>query len=770
MDLKEYEFYGKDCMAGTLPPCSSSCPLNVNLTQIIGFIQKEKFTTAYKHYRDQTIFPGIVSEICDAPCKEKCLRLAHDEGLEIGLLEKAIVKYASSKAATRYNLPKKDKKIIIIGGGITGLTCAIRLGMKNYQVVLYEKTNTLGGRLNDLMDPELVKNEIETQTGSATIEYVYGTTIDSLEGMDFDAALIATGEGGVDFGLKEGLDTRSFGSLKNGVFLAGALLGAKPIHDIAQAMVASHSIEKYLKVGAMDGIEDTFYITDSEITVDFSKTEKALHMPPDEEDGYSEENAVSEAKRCLLCDCWYCRDACELFDYFDKKPRQLITDAVASAHSSGKGSITKQTTTQVITSCKLCGLCDEVCPKNIDIGMMAHDFRHIKKKLGQYPLAFNDYYLRDLIDSNIAGTFFGNPSEKQSLEYAFFPGCQIGASDPAYVTESYNYLLDIMPDTAIMIGCCGAPADWGGEEELRAETAERIRNQWETFGRPKLICACSTCMEQFETFLPEIETISIYQIIAENGLPAGHTALEGKVVSVFDPCTSRNYEEMQKSVKTIVTEAGGKIEELPFAGKTANCCGMGGQTSGSTAALAELMIQNRILMNEHPYINYCSNCRDLFTLWEKQCFHVLDIVFPKDNVDSLPQELYDLPTLDQRRRNRAETVGKVKELFFNDSDNYVEFSDLKPEDNSLPEVSIPPELKNRLLKRLIMEEEIRKTVDFCERTSNKIHDSEKGTYTGHMKIGLITLWIEYKKDDEGYTLCNAYSHRMEILEEAGRDG
>ena len=38
-------------------------------------------------------------------------------------------------------------KILVVGGGITGLVAAYRLLQKNYQVTLIEKSNVLGGLL-----------------------------------------------------------------------------------------------------------------------------------------------------------------------------------------------------------------------------------------------------------------------------------------------------------------------------------------------------------------------------------------------------------------------------------------------------------------------------------------------------------------------------------------------------------------------------------------------------------------------------------------------
>ena len=42
-------------------------------------------------------------------------------------------------------IPKVDKKIAIIGGGISGITCASDLNQKGYGVDIFEKESQAGG-------------------------------------------------------------------------------------------------------------------------------------------------------------------------------------------------------------------------------------------------------------------------------------------------------------------------------------------------------------------------------------------------------------------------------------------------------------------------------------------------------------------------------------------------------------------------------------------------------------------------------------------------
>lgn len=43
---------------------------------------------------------------------------------------------------------KKREKVVIIGGGLGGISAAISLAQNNFDVTLYEKNSHLGGKLN----------------------------------------------------------------------------------------------------------------------------------------------------------------------------------------------------------------------------------------------------------------------------------------------------------------------------------------------------------------------------------------------------------------------------------------------------------------------------------------------------------------------------------------------------------------------------------------------------------------------------------------------
>lgn len=751
MERKEYETYADSCHKGKKPACSCACPLNIDIPAIVEHLQQGNFTAAYKQYRNQALFPAIVSQICDERCGEKCVRQEKDQKVCIKLLEQACVRYTDTDKPARYNLPKRAKKVAVIGGGLAGLGCALKLGTKSYDVTLYEKEEQLGGRLKDMMPPEIYLTEIAKQMQFARCKIVLGREIQSLDEIEFDAAFIATGAGGNDFGLIAGMDCKSFGTVREGVFIGGAILGAAPVEDLAQGDIASRSIEKYTKVGRMDGIPESFKVTETCIRKDLGLIESQKAIVPADGCLYTREEAIAEAQRCLKCDCTFCNDCCEVFDYFQKSPQLMVVSALTSLQSAA--GLAKQTTTQLISACNLCGLCGKVCPENIDIGQMSYDFRFFRSQSNRYPPAYNEFFIRDMNFSNSEAALVRTAPDFQQARYLFFPGCQLGASAPEYVLKSYQYLLRYLPDTAIMLGCCGAPADWGANRELNDKVIQHIRMKWEQFGKPTFVFACPTCKKQFRRHFPEAEGISLYELIAQYGAPEECRQLMGQTVHVFDPCASREEPAMQQAVRDLTHAAGARTEELRYSRDRAQCCGWGGHTMKANPSLHGQMVQHRIEAGPHPYVTYCTNCRDTFNARGKACVHVLDVVFGLNHYGFVP------PSPGIRRKNRMIAKNLILEQVF--AEPPVE----SKEDEFLKKIEFAPEMLKKLSELLILEEEVAKTIEHCEKTGKKLYNPEKDAYIGHLQIGIITYWVEYQSKDDRFILRNAYSHRMSILEE-----
>jgi ferredoxin len=733
-----------DCLQFERAFCTAKCPFNLDIRDFAGKLQQGRFNVAYKTYQQIVGFPGIVSALCPAPCALVCPMKDAGGAISLKLLEAASIQYARNTLPDQYNMPQKVKKIAIIGAGISGLACALRLAAKKYQVSVFEKTDRIGGHLHELLSPEIFIEDIKLQFIHEAYDLHLNREITSLEELNFDAVYVATGKTGTDFGLERNHEG-AFASNKAGVFLGGSLTGADTMEAIAHGLTVTNAIERYLKIGAMNQRSEP---SGTKLLYEAIRIISKDKTVPKNGIFFTREEAVAEAKRCLKCACDACNYYSPMMSYFKKFPKKITEEVEISIHpSSLDGCAT--VATRLMSTCTHCGLCREVCPVNIDTGEFLLKSHRTMRELGKMPWAFHEFYLRDMEFSNEVANLTRLPCGYESSSYVFFPGCQLGASDPALVTESYKFLVKYFPDTALMLHCCGAPAEWAGDEPLHQNVLDKIKAEWMKLGKPTAIFACPTCKHMFQKHLPEMEGAFIYQLIDEKGIMQ-ENRFKGETFSVFDPCASRHETDLQNTIRRLAIETGISIEALPEERNMASCCSYGGQVSIAHPPYAEHMVQKAVSQKEHPYITYCSNCRDIFVKSGKKAVHILDLIFDRDTENRAS------PTVSERQRNRLLLKNQLLDQFWNEEEVM---------EKPAAELQISTEIKEKLNKNMILERDLMAVIEKSEKTGRKLFDPDKNTFTSYLQIGNMTYWAEYKviKDDV-FKVINGYCHRMKVEE------
>lgn len=752
MNIEDYKALAQPCIRDTPPPCACACPLGLDVRAFMDKLHRGNFTAAYRLYRNHALFPAIVSRICPQPCQEACVRAAQGQALHVRALEAACVALTQKTTPIAYNVPPKPFSVAIIGAGLSGLACALKLAARNYQVRLYEREAQPGGRLRQLLPPQVYLSDIDLQFSEADCQRVFGTAVEDLDALEAHAVYIATGEGGEDFGLRAGMNPESLGSVRPGVFLGGGLLGAAPMEALAHGVRASYSLEKFLQTGAMDGVPATYARPQAAPSYYRLLLPPAPPAPEAAAPGsdLNAEAAQAESLRCPGCNCAVCYDACELMQTCKSYPPRLVNDAVATL--GPRENITQRVGMKAVNACFLCGLCRDICPESVDMERCFLEARrslHLDKVM---PPAYHDFWLRDMDFSNTRAAFLHTPSVEHrsgKAAWCFFPGCQLGASDPAYVTAAHAALTALRPDTALLSGCCGIPADWAGDEALRDSVLDGIRAAWETLGRPRFVLACPACGQTFRRYLPDLPTLSLYALLAGPEYapiplaPMASPPADG-TVAIHDPCTSRRDPEMQGSLRQLLQRAGLALEELPDSGPQAHCCGFGGHGHAVLPLLPQEAAARRVAQSEREYVTYCANCRDSFAAAGKDCRHVLDLLFTGNEPRRAP------PSLTQRRRNRL----RVKAHFVG--------SEVREEESASMKLRIAPELTDKMNRLLILEDEVAEVIARCEAEGTKLFSPASGRFTGYRQLGPITYWVEYTPEGDEFLVHNVYSHRMTI--------
>ncbi|NTW71983.1 MAG: NAD(P)-binding protein [Eubacteriaceae bacterium] len=747
MEIHEATSYTSKCFHGEPASCTSACPFHMDIRSFLDKTSNGKWSAAYKLLRNATVFPVIVSALCDQPCRDHCQRTqVGDEAIAIRDIEDACLRYVKNQKADSYFIPPKTQRVAVVGAGTAGLSCALHLGRKKFLVTVFEKENSWGGSIKEHPRFEEFDREISTQFSVVKVDFQYGREITSLDQLeDFDAVYVATGSRGSSFGLLERWNSTLFCSGKQKIFMGGGLCGVAKMQGIADGARVSRIIEAFLQTGIVSsehnesGKYECMRYLEHEDAVSVPQIVPASHL------GYSEEEAKQESDRCLQCDCDRCLTSCEMLKRFGKAPRKMAIEVYTDTRVNPP--LSTHTLTRETYSCNQCGHCKSICPEQVDIGAMLRFSRAARFKDSAYPAALHDYWLREMDDSTTEGAFSSPPKGREGCDYAFFPGCQLGSSNPEHVFRSFEFL-KVHYDAGIFISCCGAPAYWAGDEERMREHIDRLRNTWFELGEPTLVFACATCKNVFELFLPEIKGVSLYELLENVDFTISNSEFSEAVV--FDPCASREDARMQASVRHLAQKAQMSLEELKDPNR---CCGYGGLIRLANPELYEEVTKRRSEASDKPYIVYCANCREVFAHRKKECAHILDVVF------GLGTNL-EVPSLQKKRDNRLEVKKKLMKDLWG-----IDFM-AEPKEWDVITLILEEALRETLDRKLITTEDLKESIWRAEKSGDKFFNEEDGMSLCSMERPVVTYWVKYKEiAPDTYEVFSAYTHRMRFVKE-----
>ncbi|MHC1748279.1 MAG: FAD-dependent oxidoreductase [Cellulosilyticaceae bacterium] len=130
-------------------PCKTQCPAHISVQGYIKLASQGRYKEALELIKHENPFPAVCGRICPRKCESACTRGDVDAPVAIDEIKKFIAEQ-DLKAETRY-IPKLrheyGKKIAIVGGGPSGLSCAFYLALDGYKVTVFEKQKVLGGML-----------------------------------------------------------------------------------------------------------------------------------------------------------------------------------------------------------------------------------------------------------------------------------------------------------------------------------------------------------------------------------------------------------------------------------------------------------------------------------------------------------------------------------------------------------------------------------------------------------------------------------------------
>lgn len=201
-DYEEHIIHHR-CLAGLqLPvPCVALCPAGVDVPGYMALVGEGRCADAVRLIRKDNPFPTACAYICEHPCEARCRRNMIDDAINIRGLKRYAVDHAGDVPQPAC-APPTGKKVAIIGGGPSGLSCAYYLTLMGHKVTVFEERAKLGGMLRygipsyrfprHLLDAEIdsiLSLGIEAHTNTAVGTDVW---VEELQ-KDYDCLYIAIG-------------------------------------------------------------------------------------------------------------------------------------------------------------------------------------------------------------------------------------------------------------------------------------------------------------------------------------------------------------------------------------------------------------------------------------------------------------------------------------------------------------------------------------------------------------------------------------------------
>ncbi|NVO00494.1 MAG: NAD(P)-binding protein [Geobacteraceae bacterium] len=766
--LREWEH---TCIQEEPPECTAACPIHVDARLFLKEMARGDRDAAFKVLARTMPFPGILARICNHPCELKCKRGEVDEPIAIGLLERNCVEQTNGTVRVQL-LPRREHRVAIIGSGLAGLTAAWDLLKKGFRVTLFEQSGQLGGSLRrypqNILPEEIISGELailETLQGDIRLnEILDGPRFEEIC-REFAAVFIdRAANSGCNLPLirdnmgEIAIDPASGATDREGIFAGGGAQSSdsySPVNATLQGRKGSLSIERFIQKANMGAGRENDGPFQTRLFTNLSKiTPRPRVQPTDNSAGFSADEARKEAGRCIQCECLECVKNCLFLEKYDGYPKKYARQVFNNERVIYGAARTKN---QFVNSCSNCGLCETVCPTSFNMGDLCLQARRTLNEQKLMPASFHEFALQDMAHS--VGKRFAFASHEQGKNesaWLYFPSCQLCATSPVEVLSSYSYLRQrLSGGVGIMLGCCGAPAYWAGREQLFRETMAAVHSQLQQLGNPRIITACSTCKSLFNEHLPAMDAVSLWQIVAEQGLPVENGVKAGATVAIADPCSSRHDRDTQNNVRQIVQSLGMTIEELPLSGDKPECCGYGGLMFNANPKLAQDVVTRRVTNGSgHDYLAYCAICRDHLAAGGARAGHLIEHLFP--TVAGGDPAARGWISWSERRTNRARVkqaiLGEFGEKGVDEVNMYEQI-----------ELEIAPEVRRLIDERRILEDDIRMVIDHGERTGKRLLNRQNGHCRACLQSENVTFWVDYTPDNGRFTVHNAYCHRMKIV-------
>jgi formate dehydrogenase beta subunit len=132
-----------------LPPCNHACPAGENIQAWLSLAQEGLYEAAWQKLVEENPLPAVHGRVCYHPCEDHCNRTQIDTPVSIHAIERFLGDQALQEGwQIQFNTSASGKKVLIIGGGPSGISAAYHLRRAGHEVEIREAGPMLGGMMH----------------------------------------------------------------------------------------------------------------------------------------------------------------------------------------------------------------------------------------------------------------------------------------------------------------------------------------------------------------------------------------------------------------------------------------------------------------------------------------------------------------------------------------------------------------------------------------------------------------------------------------------
>jgi glutamate synthase (NADPH/NADH) small chain len=140
---------GARCMDCGIPFCQTGCPIHNIIPDWNDLAYRHQWRSALEVLHSTNNFPEFTGRVCPAPCEAACTLNINDDPVGIKSIEHFLIDKGWEEGWVVPQPPtaKTGKRVAVVGSGPAGMACAQQLARAGHDVVLFEKSDRIGGLL-----------------------------------------------------------------------------------------------------------------------------------------------------------------------------------------------------------------------------------------------------------------------------------------------------------------------------------------------------------------------------------------------------------------------------------------------------------------------------------------------------------------------------------------------------------------------------------------------------------------------------------------------